>query len=370
MIRKCLESMSIYNTGKTIAELQLIHGFNRVYKLNSNENPLGPSKEAIKSVENMLQSMNEYPDSNSDLLRSTLGQLLGVSDRQVLIGSGGDEILRLVTEAFIEPDDEAIVTVPYFSLYKNNIQLLNGVLVEVCPDTFEFSPERVLSAITNRTKLIFLTSPNNPTGTIITRQALSDFLSKVPSEIIVLLDEAYCEYAVHCLEYPDGVAYIKDYNNLLIIRTFSKAAGLAGVRVGYAIASENLIQALNKVRLVFNVNRLAQAAALGALQDPMHIQKTIKQNQRALSMLYDYFDRRNFEYVESYGNFIFVNFGVPVQQVINHLIKDGIIITPGWIWGYDTWARISTGTDEAMRALTESLDRMDIGPPLSAMSNG
>jgi histidinol-phosphate aminotransferase len=350
--------MNEYSTGKPISEVQLEFGFDKVYKLNANENPVGPSYEVVRDLEALLPQLNRYPDAGSEHLRNALSIRLGVKSDQIMIGSGGDEILRLVAEAFIDPEDEAIAIVPYFSLYKNNVQLMNGKLVEVRLATFGFDPEVVLSAITHKTKLIFLTSPNNPTGTIITQKRLIEFLDKVPSEIQVLLDEAYCDYAQEYQEYPNGVAYIDKYKNLMVLRTFSKSFGLAGLRVGYVIASANVIEVLNKIRLVFNVNVLAQAAALAALQDPGHLQESLLQNRNSLEVLYNYFETRHLEYVRSYGNFVFVNFNRPILQVIEHLSRDGIFITPGTLWGYETWARISSGSDEAMTALIQSLDHL------------
>lgn len=357
MFRKCLNQLDPYKAGKPIAELKKEFGLDQVYKLNANENPMGPSSEAMKAISVILDQISTYPDAGSDRLRTTLSELLGVNPSQILLGNGADEIIRLVTEILIDPGDEAIAVIPYFSLYRNNVQLMNGILKEVHFESFDFEPQRILDAITSNTRLIFLTSPNNPTGTIIRRDQLIELLGQVPKDIVIMLDEAYYEYAADCLEYPDGAAYLKDYDNLIVLRTFSKSSGLAGLRVGYAISSEKIIDALIKVKLVFNVNLLAQAAALAALQDPRHIQKSIQQNKKSLKRLYDYFDSTGLEYVPSFANFVFVNFGRPVLEVIQYLSRDGIFITPGTVWGYDTWGRISTGSDEAMTAVINSIDR-------------
>lgn len=357
MFRKCLDQLDVYKAGKPISVLKKELGLNQVYKLNANENPNGPSKEAVRAVSEILEQISTYPDAGSERIRQSLAGVLGVKPSQIMLGNGGDEILRLLTEILIDPGDEAIAIVPYFTLYKNNVQLMNGVLKEVKGETFDFEPKAILSAITAKTRLIFLTSPNNPTGTIIRRAQLIELLNQVPKDIVVLLDEAYHDYAAESMDYPDGVAYLKSYENLIVLRTFSKSFGLAGVRVGYAVSSEKIIEALLKVKLVFNVNLLAQAAALAALQDPRHVQKSVEQNKKSLMRLYDYFNSRRIEYIHSHANFVFVNFNRPVSEVTQHLSKDGIFITPGTIWGYETWGRISTGTDEAMTALIESMDR-------------
>lgn len=356
MFRTCLEQLDAYRAGKPISELKKELGLNQIYKLNANENPNGPSKEAIRAISEILTQISAYPDAGSERLSQTLSGVLGVKASQIILGSGGDEILRLLTEVLIDPGDEAIAAVPYFSLYRNNVQLMNGVLKEVHFNSFEFEPEAILSAITSKTRLIFLTSPNNPTGTIIRRKQLIEVLNQVPENIVVLLDEAYYDYAADCLDYPDGVAYLKNFENLIVLRTFSKSSGLAGLRVGYAVSSEKIIDALLKVKLVFNVNSVAQAAALGALQDPGHIQKSVIQNKKSLMRLYDYLDSHKLEYVHSFANFVFVNFNHPVADVYQHLSQDGIFITPGTVWGYETWGRISMGSDEAMTALMNSLD--------------
>ncbi|MZQ98929.1 MAG: histidinol-phosphate transaminase [Acidaminobacter sp.] len=357
MFRKCLEQLDPYKAGKPVAELKKELGLDQVYKLNANENPNGPSKEALKAVGNILEQINTYPDAGSDRLRLTLSELLGVKPSQIILGNGGDEIIRLVTEILIDPGDEAIAAVPYFSLYKNNVQLMNGILKEVHFKTFEFDPQAILTAITPKTRLIFLTSPNNPTGTIIRREKLIEVLNQVPDDIVILLDEAYSDYAFDCLDYPDGVAFLKSHENLIVLRTFSKSSGLAGMRVGYAVSSEKIINALFKIKLVFNVNLLAQAAALAALQDPGHVQKSVEQNKKSLAMLYDYFESNGFDYVPSFANFVFVNFGHPVLEVIQHLSHSGIFITPGTVWGYETWGRVSTGSNEAMAAFMTSMDQ-------------
>lgn len=357
MFRECLQYLDPYKAGKPISELKIELGLEQVYKLNANENPMGPSTEAMKAIAAIIDQISTYPDAGSDRLRLALSGLLGIKPSQILLGNGGDELIRLVTEILIDPGDEAIAVVPYFTLYKNNVQLMNGILKEVRCESFDFEPKSILEAITSKTRLIFLTSPNNPTGTIIHREKLIELLSQVPKDIVILLDEAYYDYAADCLAYPDGIAYLKDYDNLIVLRTFSKSAGLAGIRVGYAVSSEKIIEALMKVKLVFNVNLLAQAAALAVLQDPRHIQKSIQQNKRSLKRLCDYFDSKGLEYVPSFANFVFVNFGCPVLEVIQHLSKDGIFITPGTVWGYDTWGRISTGSDEAMTAVIHSMDR-------------
>lgn len=357
MFRKCLQQLNPYKAGKPISELKRELGLDQVYKLNANENPMGPSAEAMKAIGAMMDHINTYPDAGSDRLRSALSELLGVNPSKIILGNGGDEIIRLVTEILIDPGDEAIAAVPYFTLYRNNVQLMDGILKEVRFESFDFEPKRILAAITPKTRLIFLTSPNNPTGTIIRREHLIEILSKVPKDIVILLDEAYHDYASDCLEYPDGVAYLKDYDNLIVLRTFSKSSGLAGLRAGYAVSSEQIIEALLKVKLVFNVNLLAQAAALAALQDPRHVQKSVQQNKKSLKRLYDCFDSLGLEYVPSFANFVFVNFGRPVLEAIEQFSKDGIFITPGTVWGYDTWGRISTGSDEAMTAVINSMDR-------------
>lgn len=357
MFRKCLQQLNPYKAGKPISELKRELGLDQVYKLNANENPMGPSAEAMKAIGTMIDHINTYPDAGSDRLRAALSELLGVNPSKIILGNGGDEIIRLVTEILIDPGDEAIAAVPYFTLYRNNVQLMDGILKEVRFESFDFEPQRILEAITPKTRLIFLTSPNNPTGTIIRREHLIEILSKVPKDIVILLDEAYHDYASDCLEYPDGVAYLKDYDNLIVLRTFSKSSGLAGLRAGYAVSSEQIIEALLKVKLVFNVNLLAQAAALAALQDPRHVQKSVQQNKKSLKRLYDCFDSLGLEYVPSFANFVFVNFGRPVLEVIEQFSKDGIFITPGTVWGYDTWGRISTGSDEAMTAVINSMDR-------------
>ncbi len=315
-----------------------------VIKLASNENPLGPSPLAMEFIKKSLSGLSVYPDQHASLLKEALAEKLSVSADNLIVGNGSDEIMFMAAAAFLTAGEEAIISKNTFSSYEFVCRLMDGRPVMVDLKNYAYDLEGMLAALTPKSKLIFICSPNNPTGTISPRKELESFLSRVPENVIVVIDEAYREY-VESSEYPDTIKYIKDRPNLLVLRTFSKIYGLAGLRVGYGIASEKLIKYLRLVKLPFNVNGLALAAR-EALKDEGFVQKSIKNNQEGKKYLYTELNKLGLKNIPTEANFIFVELGQEADMVFINLMKEGVIVRPLSSFGFKSALRVTIGTPE------------------------
>lgn len=357
--RKELASLKKYVPGKPIEEVKREYGLTDIVKLASNENPLGPSPKAIQAIRDEAENVFLYPESTAPELREAISSKFNISPDQILIGNGGEEILKFIAQMFINKGDEAVMGKPSFGLYNISVSHMGGVPVEVpLTDRFEHDFDAMLDAISPKTKLVYICNPNNPTGNIMTAEKVHRFIQKIPKNVVVVLDEAYYDYAVKNPAYPDGLKILADRPNTLILRTFSKVAGIAGVRVGYAISSEEIIGEMSKVKGVFNASRLAQVAGLAALQDTEHIEATVELNYESLSLMTDFFEKNGLDYIPSNANFIFVKTGLSSHLVNEELLKRGVIIRPGFLWGLDEWNRVSTGTREQTLRFIEALEEI------------
>lgn len=353
--REAILEIKPYVPGKPIEEVQRELGIKDVIKLASNENPLGPSPDAVMALREAVEKVYLYPDGNCYYLKEALAAKLGVSPEQLIIGNGTDEILVMLAEAFVDPGEEIIVADPTFSEYEFAAQVMGGRAVKVPCRDFRHDLEAMAAALTPRTRLIFVCNPNNPTGTIVERQELDDFLAKVPSHVLVVLDEAYNEY-VTSPAYPDTLAYVRAGRpNIIVLRTFSKIYGLAGLRVGYGVSHPEIIRALNRVREPFNVNFLAQVAAMAALKDEYHVAKSQEVNTEGKEFLYQQFQALGLNYVPTEANFIFVDIGRDSREVFASLLRKGVIVRTGDIFGYPTFLRITIGTRRQNQRLIEAL---------------
>ncbi len=265
--RNTVNYLKPYIPGKPISEVKRELGLDKVIKLASNENPLGCSPKATEAVTKWAENMAIYPDGNCTDLRNALAKKLKLKPTQFLFGAGTDQILEIIAATFINPGDKTITGHPSFSRYETVTQIMDGELIQVSlTHDYRFDLNSILNNIDEKTRIVWICNPNNPTGTIITAQELNSFLEKISKEILVVLDEAYYEYAKGG-DYPESLELLDSYDNIIILRTFSKIYGLAGLRVGYAISNENIIEYLNRVRGPFNVNGAAQVAAIAALED-------------------------------------------------------------------------------------------------------
>ncbi|MBN2259707.1 MAG: histidinol-phosphate transaminase [Clostridiales bacterium] len=357
IFRKELATLNAYVPGKPIEKVMEEYGLKEVVKLASNENPLGPSKLAIEAIIEEASNVNIYPDPSVDIVKEKLFKKHGIPKEQMILGNGGEEIIKMIAMTFLNEGDEAIMADPTFSLYDITVSHMGGVSVKIPLNDFQQDLDVMLNAISEKTKLMYICNPNNPIGNILTKEVLDDFVSKLPEEVVLVLDEAYFEYASKNDEYPDGLDVLKRRPNTIVLRTFAKVAGLAGLRIGYAFSSEEIINEMAKTKGVFNVNRLAQVAAAASMDDTEHIKNTVELSYQSLGYMMNYFDSKGLKYIQPNANFIFADTGMDSKQTFIELQKKGMIMRPGFIWGYDTWVRISSGnmadTEKFIAALDE-----------------
>ena len=324
-----IKNIKPYVPGKPIEELERELGIAHPVKLASNENPVGPSPLAVRALRKGISGLNRYPDGSCHYLSSALSGKLQIGPDEILFGNGSNEIIELAVRTFLNPGDEAIMAHPSFVVYSTIVQAAKGKSIIVpLNKNLRHDLDAMASKITNRTKIIFIANPNNPTGTINTKTEMDSFMKKIPEGALVVIDEAYFEYVVSP-DYADSMKYFRQGRDILILRTFSKIYGLAGLRIGYGIAKKELIAEMNKVRQPFNVNSPAQEAALAALDDEKHIEKSRKINERGKKYLYKEFRSLNINYAPTEANFIYMTFEDDiVNQLYNDLLKQGVIVRP------------------------------------------
>jgi histidinol-phosphate aminotransferase len=343
-----------YEPGKPIEELERELGIGDAIKLASNENPLPPSERVRAAILAAVDSLNRYPDGSGFYLRQALAKKHGVSPEQVVLGNGSNELIELVVRTFLKPGDEALVPHPSFLVYPMIVQAAGGIRVMIMLRDHRIDLEAMARALTPLTKLVFVANPNNPTGTIVTADEFQQFMARVPERTIVVLDEAYIEFALGP-DFPDALAHVREGRRVIVLRTFSKAASLAGLRVGYAIADADATALMNRIRQPFNVNALAQAAALAALDDEAHVLECVRMIEAGRHYLYDEFARLGLAYVPSRANFILVDVGRNAADIYQRLLKAGVIVRPMTAFGMESTLRITVGTPEENRRLVKAL---------------
>jgi histidinol-phosphate aminotransferase len=345
-----VRALQPYVPGKPIEELEREYGVKNAIKLASNENPLGPSPKALAAALAALPEIARYPDGGGFALKRALAAKLGVLPEQITLGNGSNDILEFAARAFVTAQDEVMFSQHAFAVYPIVTQAVDARAVEVPACDWAHDLDAMRVAITPRTRLIFIANPNNPTGTWLRRAALEAFLDKVPGSVIVVVDEAYFEY-VEAGDYPNTVAWLARYHNLVCARTFSKIYGLAGLRVGYGVSSAAIADILNRVRQPFNVNSVAQAAALAALGDDAHLDKARRVNADGMRQLVQGFGRLGLDYIPSVGNFVCVEVG-EAGRVYEQLLRAGVIVRPVASYGMPRHLRVTVGlADENQRFL-------------------
>ena len=335
-----------YIPGKPVSELQRELGLTYISKLASNENPLGASPQAIVAIQNTLKDISRYPDGSAFELKSDLASFLGVKPTQVAIGNGSNELLELIARVFAGRGDEIIYSQYAFAVYPISAQVVGATGVEVPAVDWGHDLNAMLAAITDKTKVIYIANPNNPTGTLFSRSQWEAFISQVPKEVVVVLDEAYLEYAKSFdadHDYPDGCDYLQNYPNLLVSRTFSKAYGLASLRVGYLLGCDEIIQYINQLRAPFNVNQLAQVAACSALSDQAFVADSMLLNQQGMRQLIEGLEALSISYIPSAGNFICIDLGDAALDINQKLLAEGVIVRPLANYGMASFLRVSIG---------------------------
>ena len=339
-----MQKLSPYVPGKPVEELAREFGLRPqdIVKLASNENPLGPSPRAIEAIKAALPEMTRYPDGNGFALKSSLSERLGVSPAMITLGNGSNDILELITRAFVGPQHEVVFSQHAFAVYPIVTQAVGARAVVVPARDWGHDLEAMAAAITPATRLVFIANPNNPTGTWIDAAALEAFLARVPEQVIVVLDEAYTEY-VENGEVPNGMDYLARYPNLLVSRTFSKAYGLAALRVGYAVCQPAIADAMNRVRQPFNVNSLALAAAVATLADADYLAASCKVNREGMAQLEAGFAALGLSWIPSRGNFIAVDLGREASGIYQALLRQGVIVRPVGNYEMPNHLRVSIG---------------------------
>ena len=343
LLRRGLEGLIPYEPGRPISVVEKELGIEEAIKLASNESPYRPFPQVIEAMQQAVFEVNRYPDGGCTFLREKLADRLGVTPSMIMVGSGSNELLRLLANALLNPEDEAVMANPSFIVYPTVVKLMNATPVEVSLKDYRHDLDAMADAINERTKMVFICNPNNPTGTMMTRGEVEAFLVKIPTDIVVVLDEAYFEL-VRDNDYPNGMDYIAGERPVVVFRTFSKVYGLAGCRIGYGIAPEFIIQAINKVREPFNVNTIAQVGAFVSLDCTAEIEERSQINDEGLRYFYKEFARLSLDYVPSHANFVLLDVGVDGRALSNELMKRGVIVRSGDIFGYPQHIRVSVGT--------------------------
>ena len=350
-----IRSIAPYQPGKPIAELARELGIHpdKIIKLASNENPLGVSPLAMRAIQAAIADLARYPDGNGFELKQALCKRYGVEMAQIVLGNGSNDVLNAAARAFLTPSSEAVYSQHAFAIYALEIQYTGAAGVEAPARDFAHDLTAMLAAVTARTRMIFIANPNNPTGTLAGAAELHGFLRKVPPQIIVVLDEAYNEYIPDALK-SDSLAWLAEFPNLIVTRTFSKAYGLAGLRVGYAFAHPDVADLMNRVRQPFNVNSISLAAAAAGLDDREFVRRSFELNQAGMRQLTAGLTRLGIDYIPSAGNFVSINVkdGAAVFQ---RLLKRGVIVRPIGAYGLPAYLRVSVGLESENQRFLDAL---------------
>ena len=355
---KGVQALSPYQPGKPIDELARELGLNpdRIIKLASNENPLGPSPKALAAVRGVLDELCRYPDGNGFDLKQALSARYGVRPSQITLGNGSNDVLEVITRCFADQTSEVVFSQYAFAVYPLVTQAIGATGVSVPARDYGHDLNAMAEAVTGRTKLVFVANPNNPTGTVHGAEAIEAFLDRIPERVLVVLDEAYCEY-LQGDGYVDGLSLLERYPNLIVTRTFSKAWGLASLRAGYSVSSPEIANVLNRVRQPFNVDTLALAAATAVLDDEQYLQRAREVNAEGMKQLETAFNEMGLEYIPSAGNFIALNVGERAADINQLLLEQGVIVRPIAGYGMPGHLRVSIGLPEENDRFIESLAR-------------
>lgn len=344
LVKKNIFNVMPYVAGKPIEETRRQMGLKKVIKLASNENPLGPSGLAKDAIKKALSGINRYPDSSGFYLKKRLSRYLNISPAGIILGNGSDEIIDIIIKTFVEEDENIITADVTFLEYEIIAQVNNHRVIKVPLKYFKYDLEAIEKRIDKKTKVIFIANPNNPTGTYVTRYELEDFMLGLPVDVLLVLDEAYDAF-IDVDDFPNSLAYTANHN-VILMKTFSKAYGLAGLRIGYAIAQPELILYMERVRQPFNVNSLAQAAATAALDDKKFLRKTRQVILEGKEYLYASLQRMGIAYVATVANFILIDVGRDGVSVFKDMLKYGVIVRDMKQYGLKNFIRVTIGTKQ------------------------
>ena len=354
-----------YPPGKPLEELEREYGISGSIKLASNENAWGPSPKAVEAMREAMQNLHRYPDGSCYYLAHGLSKKLGVEPGEIVFGNGSNEIIGLLIAAFLQPGEEVITSHPTFLMYQKLVQVQGGInaVVELT-ESMHHDLKAILEAVSPKTRMIFLDNPNNPTGTIINKDAFASFMEQLPDEIIVVLDEAYVDFVAPELRI-DVLAYIREGKPVAVLRTFSKAYGLSGLRLGYGIMSAEMAGYLNRVRQPFNVNSLAQVGGVAALSDEEHYRMTLQKSREGIVWLSKEVEKLGCRPMETHTNFFLIDVKGDGKKLYEHMLHQGVIVRPMQAYGFPNYIRITAGrSDENQRfvkALGKSLNELGYG---------
>ena len=357
LARPGITDVSPYQPGKPVEELERELGISDIVKLASNENPLGPSSKVTAGLAKQLEQLSRYPDGSGYLLKRKLQEKLGLDPSTVTIGNGSNDVLELIARVFLGPGLESIVSQHSFVVYPLVTKALGAELNVIPAKDFGQDLAATAKAISDKTRIIFVANPNNPTGTWVNESSLRNFLAQVPGDVLVVLDEAYFEYVIEP-DYPNGLALVKDFDNLIVTRTFSKAYGLAGLRIGYAVSHPDIADLMNRVRQPFNVNAMSLAASLIALDDDEHVNKSVQLNTEGLKFLNEACGQLGLNYIPSVGNFLTIDFGREAMPIYDALLKEGVIVRPIGVYGMPNHLRVTVGTTNENARFVDALQKV------------
>ena len=349
-----IELIQPYQGGKPIEEVERELGITNIIKLASNENSLGPSPLAVEAIKAAAEKVNLYPDGNSYYLKNDLAKHLNVKPENLILGNGSNEVLTIIGDTFVSPGDEVIYSEQAFVVYMLVANICGAKSVTTPLKNYIHDLVAMVDCVTDKTKVIFIANPNNPTGTMVTAEEVEAFMQRVPEDVLVVFDEAYYEY-VERVDYPQTLKYVYEGRNVIVLRTFSKIYGLAGLRIGYGISNERITEIMNKVRQPFNANLIAQEAARASLQDTTHVEKSSQNNSVGKAYLYNKLEEMGLEYAPTEANFVLIHLGRSGQEVTDELLKLGVIVRPMTGYKFPNSIRVTIGISEQNQRFIEAL---------------
>jgi histidinol-phosphate aminotransferase len=355
--KKNIVHLPVYQPGKPIEEVKRELGLKEVIKLASNENPFGCSPKVKDAIVAEIDKTSLYPDGGSVELTSLIATAFNLETNQIIFGAGSDEVIFMLARAFLEPGDENIMATHTFPQYKHNAEIEGAISIAVPLKDGVHDLDAMLAKVTDRTKIVWICNPNNPTGTMLTHAEIKSFMQHISPRVLVVLDEAYAEYNMTD-KYPDGLQLLKEHQTIILLRTFSKIYGLASLRIGYGIGNPNVIRSVNQVREPFNTTRYAQAAAYAAFQDDAFLAECRIANAKGIAYLTGQFDRLGFTYYPAHGNFIMVDIKRPADLVFEGLLRKGLIVRGGHQLGFPTSLRVTVGSQLQNEKFIQALEQV------------
>ena len=351
-----IKNLIPYEPGKPIEELERELGIKDSIKLASNENPIGPSSKALKTIERSLPNIHRYPDGSGFYLKDAIADYFNINPSDIIIGNGSNEIIELAVRTFLNPGDEVVFADQSFVVYQIVTQSANCKNVIVPLKDFTHDLNGMAKAVTEKTRMIFIANPNNPTGTAVGRNEVERFMKRLSNDVIVVFDEAYYEY-VERKDFPDTVKYVRDGKNVIVLRTFSKIYGLAGLRIGYGFAGDEIVGFMNRVRQPFNTNSLAQIGAIAALKDSKHLKKSRDVNRKGKKYLYKEFEKLGIDYIPTEANFILARVENG-REIYNRLLRKGVIVRAMDGYKLPDYIRVTIGLPEENKRFVEALSEV------------